>query len=155
MRGRFYTQWGGLVRTRYDGTHSPGSFSRPPTMVIASRSLPRYGHPLIPCFVTLAPTAPEMAVLMSLPSDYPYTLFSNGLKKLPLRVRERKNILRTLIKTNVPSNKRMLVFFICSWMELLKIMTTLSKLYSHYDLLICTSAKLFSFFHVLAFVIAE
>jgi len=62
IRGRFCTQRGGLVRARNDGTHprSPGSFSRPPTMVIASRSLPRYNHLLIRCFVTLVP---EMGIL--------------------------------------------------------------------------------------------
>lgn len=73
MRGRFCTQRGALLERGTMARASPGSFSRPPTMVIASWSLSRYSHLLIRCFVTLASTAPEMAVLMPLPSDYPYT----------------------------------------------------------------------------------
>lgn len=80
---------GGLVRARNDGTHprSPGSFSRPPTMVIASRSLPRYNHLLIRCFVTVAP---EMGVLRSremIIFTHLKTLFLNGPEKLPLHRR--------------------------------------------------------------------
>lgn len=78
---------GSLVRARNDGTHprSPGPFSRPPTMVIASRSLPRYNRPLIRCFVTLAPNAPEMGVLCSWQTiifTYLKTSVSNRLKRL-------------------------------------------------------------------------
>jgi hypothetical protein len=79
---------GSLVRARNDGTHprSPGSFSRPPTMVIASRSLPRYNHLLIRCFVTLAP---EMGIRSRETIIFTHlkTLFLNGLEKLPLHRR--------------------------------------------------------------------
>lgn len=100
---------GGLVRARRenDGTHRApqGLFLGPPTMVIASRSLPRYNHPLIRCFVTLAPTATEMGVLYVLGERLSLHIwrpaFPSELRKLPLRTRARM----PLIKSNVPSSE--------------------------------------------------
>jgi len=70
MRGRFCTQRGSLLGrgTMMARTHprSPGSPSRSPAMVMASRSLPPYNHlqHRIRCFVTLAPIAPDIVTVV-------------------------------------------------------------------------------------------